>query len=132
MRFKKTEVCQTCAKVKNVCQTCLLDLVYGKFAYLLGFESIALVFFELFLKHTYTHAHARTHTILCKSGFGGFITLSGLPTQVRDAALDLKETMPTSNVNREYFTQNMDRQLANSDGTAPVGELGKAMKVCHL
>ena len=29
MRFKKTEVCQTCAKLKNVCQTCLLDLDYG-------------------------------------------------------------------------------------------------------
>jgi pre-mRNA-splicing factor RBM22/SLT11 len=29
MRFKKTEVCQTCAKLKNVCQTCLLDLEYG-------------------------------------------------------------------------------------------------------
>ncbi len=29
MRYKKTEVCQTCAKLKNVCQTCLLDLEYG-------------------------------------------------------------------------------------------------------
>ena len=29
MRFKKTEVCQTCAKLKNVCQTCMLDLEYG-------------------------------------------------------------------------------------------------------
>jgi len=29
MRFKKTEVCQTCSKIKNVCQTCLLDLEYG-------------------------------------------------------------------------------------------------------
>ena len=29
MRFKKTEVCQTCAKLKNLCQTCLLDLTYG-------------------------------------------------------------------------------------------------------
>jgi len=28
-RYKKTEVCQTCAKVKNVCQTCLLDLEFG-------------------------------------------------------------------------------------------------------
>jgi len=28
-RFKKTEICQTCAKIKNVCQTCLLDLEYG-------------------------------------------------------------------------------------------------------
>ncbi|EDQ88082.1 uncharacterized protein MONBRDRAFT_32985 [Monosiga brevicollis MX1] len=28
-RFKKTELCQTCAKIKNVCQTCVLDLEYG-------------------------------------------------------------------------------------------------------
>jgi pre-mRNA-splicing factor RBM22/SLT11 len=27
--YKKTEVCQTCAKVKNLCQTCLLDLQFG-------------------------------------------------------------------------------------------------------
>lgn len=28
MRFKKTEICTTCAKLKNVCQTCILDLDY--------------------------------------------------------------------------------------------------------
>jgi len=28
-RFKKTEICQTCAKLKNVCQTCLLDLTFN-------------------------------------------------------------------------------------------------------
>ncbi|KAK3243518.1 hypothetical protein CYMTET_46836 [Cymbomonas tetramitiformis] len=28
-RYKKTEVCQTCSKMKNVCQVCLLDLQYG-------------------------------------------------------------------------------------------------------
>ena len=28
-RYKKTEVCQTCSKLKNVCQVCLLDLEYG-------------------------------------------------------------------------------------------------------
>lgn len=28
-RPKKTEVCQTCARAKNVCQTCLLDLQFG-------------------------------------------------------------------------------------------------------
>ena len=27
-RFKKTEICQTCARAKNVCQTCVLDLDY--------------------------------------------------------------------------------------------------------
>ena len=57
MRFKKTEVCQTCAKLKNVCQTCLLDLEYG------------------------------------------------LPVQVRDAALKIKDDLPRSDVNREYYLQ---------------------------
>lgn len=28
-RYKKTELCHTCAKVKNVCQVCVLDLKYG-------------------------------------------------------------------------------------------------------
>jgi pre-mRNA-splicing factor RBM22/SLT11 len=28
-RWKKTEICQVCAKIKNSCQTCLLDLEYG-------------------------------------------------------------------------------------------------------
>lgn len=28
-RYKKTEICQTCTKLKNVCQVCLLDLEYG-------------------------------------------------------------------------------------------------------
>ncbi|GFN91873.1 pre-mRNA-splicing factor rbm22 [Plakobranchus ocellatus] len=79
MRFKKTEVCQTCSKMKNVCQTCLLDLEYG------------------------------------------------LPVQVRDAALKLQDNMPKSDVNKEYYTQNMEREIANSDGISPVGALaGKA------
>ncbi|RKP10518.1 putative cell wall organization and biogenesis-related protein [Thamnocephalis sphaerospora] len=29
MRYKKTEICQVCAKLKNVCQTCIFDLEYG-------------------------------------------------------------------------------------------------------
>ena len=28
-RYKKTEICKTCAKLKNVCQTCLLDLQFN-------------------------------------------------------------------------------------------------------
>lgn len=28
-RFKKSEICQTCSRLKNACQVCILDLQYG-------------------------------------------------------------------------------------------------------
>jgi pre-mRNA-splicing factor RBM22/SLT11 len=65
MRFKNTVICQTCAKVKNVCQTCLLDLEYG------------------------------------------------LPVQVRDTALAVANVAPTSDINREYYAQNAERQVVS-------------------
>lgn len=77
MRFKKTEICQTCAKLKNICQTCLLDLEYG------------------------------------------------LPVQVRDAALKIKDDLPRSDVNREYYLQGVDSDLASSESMGPGGALGK-------
>ncbi|XP_030524248.1 zinc finger CCCH domain-containing protein 49 [Rhodamnia argentea] len=63
-RYKKTEICQTCCKLKNVCQVCLLDLEYG------------------------------------------------LPVQVRDTALSISshDTIPKSDVNREYFAEEHDRK----------------------
>lgn len=82
MRFKKTEICQTCSKLKNVCQTCLLDLEYG------------------------------------------------LPTQVRDAALKVENDLPTSDVNKEYYIQNIDRELAEAEGGGSAmvaGAVGKAI-----
>lgn len=75
MRFKKTEVCQTCAKLKNICQTCLLDLEYG------------------------------------------------LPIQVRDAALKMREEIPKSDVNKEYYIQNKEGEL---QGANPAGALKSA------
>lgn len=63
MRFKTTVICQTCAKIKNVCQTCLLDLEYG------------------------------------------------LPTQVRDTALGIQNEAPTSEINREYYAQNLEGKV---------------------
>lgn len=71
MRFKKTEVCQTCSKLKNVCQTCLLDLEFG------------------------------------------------LPTQVRDAALKVNDEIPQSDVNKEFYLQNVEHKLALNDGEMP-------------
>ena len=76
-RFKKTEICQTCAKLKNVCQTCLLDLEYG------------------------------------------------LPVQVRDHALQIKDNIPKQGANRDFFVQNADRVLAETDGTVPYGQLAQ-------
>ncbi|KAF7789515.1 hypothetical protein EIP86_000461 [Pleurotus ostreatoroseus] len=69
MRYKTTVICQTCAKVKNVCQTCLLDLEYG------------------------------------------------LPTQVRDTALAVQNEAPTSDINREYYAQNMETKMEGDKST---------------
>ncbi|CAI9176914.1 unnamed protein product [Rangifer tarandus platyrhynchus] len=84
MRFKKTEVCQTCSKLKSCFQTCLLNLKYG------------------------------------------------LPLQVCDVGLYIKDDMPKSNVNKEYYTQNMEREISNSDGMWPVGMLGKATSISDM
>ncbi|KAK5822031.1 putative RNA-binding protein [Linnemannia elongata] len=78
MRFKKTEICQTCSKVKNVCQTCLLDLEFG------------------------------------------------LPVQVRDTALGLEDNTPRSEVNKEYFAQNMDAHFQSTENGLGSGGFGKA------
>lgn len=85
MRFKKTEICQTCSKLKNVCQTCLLDLEYG------------------------------------------------LPTQVRDAALKIQDKIPESDVNKEFYIQNIESQLkAGGDNTVAAGAVGKSLAASDM
>ncbi|ETN65205.1 RNA binding motif protein [Anopheles darlingi] len=85
MRFKKTEICQTCSKLKNVCQTCLLDLEYG------------------------------------------------LPTQVRDAALKIQDKIPESDVNKEFYIQNIEAQLkAGGDNTVAAGTVGKSLAASDM
>lgn len=78
MRYKKTEICTICARAKNICQTCLLDLQYG------------------------------------------------LPVQVRDEILGTKLEIPKSEINREYYSQTLDRAVQNSDSTEPFGALKDA------
>jgi pre-mRNA-splicing factor RBM22/SLT11 len=75
MRYKKTEICQTCAKLKNACQTCILDLE------------------------------------------------NGLPLQVRDTVLNTASEMPTSDINLQYYTQNMDKQLSHGAAVTSYGRV---------
>ncbi|CAO1631535.1 unnamed protein product [Sympodiomycopsis kandeliae] len=70
MRYKKTEICTTCATIKNVCQTCVLDLQYG------------------------------------------------LPVQVRDTALGLKNNVPKSDVNKQYYVNNQEEEQSGSSSAA--------------
>ncbi len=45
--------------------------------------------------------------------------------QVRDEILKVKDDIPKSDVNREYYLQQVDAQLAQTDGTVAAGALGK-------
>lgn len=119
MRFKKTEVCQTCSKMKNVCQTCLLDLEYGT-------EHLS-----VYLIHVSTVAHCpHTFTLafIFKCSFFCFpLQLDvGLPIQVRDTGLSVKDDMPRSDVNKEYYTQNMEREVIF------IWVLSVGYVICHL
>lgn len=67
MRFRKTEICQTCCRLKNVCQSCILDLQYA------------------------------------------------LPVQIRDGVLQIKDSCPQNEANREYFLATNAAKLARND-----------------
>lgn len=69
MRFRRTEICQTCCKLKNTCQSCILDLQYG------------------------------------------------LPVQIRDGVLQIKDSCPQNDANREYFLASNAAKLARNDVT---------------
>jgi len=63
LESKRTNICLTCARLKNCCQCCMLDLSFG------------------------------------------------LPIMVRDAALKMVAPGPQSEVNREYYAQNNEREI---------------------
>ncbi|GAA6016545.1 hypothetical protein JCM8202_006076 [Rhodotorula sphaerocarpa] len=48
----------------------------------------------------------------------------GLPTQVRDTVLNVQSKAPTSDINREYFAQNMEKEQA--EGITGAFQFGKA------
>ncbi len=67
-RQKRTGICLTCARLKNCCQCCMLDLSFG------------------------------------------------LPITIRDAALKMVAPGPQSDVNREFFAQNNEREIEEGRG----------------
>ncbi|QIW94792.1 hypothetical protein AMS68_000310 [Peltaster fructicola] len=67
-RQKKTGICLTCARLKNCCQCCLLDLSFG------------------------------------------------LPITIRDAALKMITPGPQSEINREYYAQNHEKDIEEGRG----------------
>lgn len=46
-------------------------------------------------------------------------SFQGLPVQVRDHALGMKDDVPKSDVNKEYYTQNVEKEVCvfNNDNT---------------
>lgn len=44
------------------------------------------------------------------------VSIVGLPTQVRDKYLNMDEKIPTSAVNKDYYLQNKEALLNNTDG----------------
>lgn len=67
-RTKRTNICLTCARLKNCCQCCMLDLSFG------------------------------------------------LPITVRDAALKMIAPGPNSEVNREYYAQEHEKEIEEGRG----------------
>ena len=41
---------------------------------------------------------------------------SGLPVQVRDHALGMKDDVPKSDVNKEFYTQNVEKEVRTTIG----------------
>ena len=39
------------------------------------------------------------------------ITFTGLPVQVRDSVLNIQDTVPRTDVNRQYFIQSVEGQV---------------------
>lgn len=64
-RYKATQVCQTCAKMKNVCQVCIFDLTYGRRARvhaLLTYRDRPPFCRVMLIKAPPSHPHSNTFT----------------------------------------------------------------------
>ena len=85
-RYKKTEVCQTCSKLKNICQTCLFDLEYGENIIQFYLIHIILGIVAIFILG---HQFKRKKQVTCKmsvhmhtAGSAKIFSLLWLPTAI--------------------------------------------------
>ena len=56
------------------------------------------------------HYHNYHNKLCLNLSFSSFAL--GLPIQVRDQALRIKDEMPKSDVNKEFYTQNMEKEVS--------------------
>ena len=56
-------------------------------------------------------------------------SIPGLPIQVRDNALAIKDEMPKSDVNKEYYSQNIETQVSI---ILPVYEIRSSLTSLYL
>ncbi len=50
---------------------------------------------------------------------------------MRDYALQIHDEIPKQGANRDYYIQNVERELAQTDGTVAAGSLGRISAVDH-
>ncbi len=72
--------------------------------------------------HAHMHAYMHTHVCLHAAHMYAYMRAPhpphthtdleyGLPVQARDSVLNVTDTLPKSDVGREYYLQNMDKKV---------------------
>ena len=66
----------------------------------------------MFVKHVYLILNLVCSIILSKqTNLNRKLYILGLPVQVRDEALQVTDTIPKGQVNKEFFTQNAEAEV---------------------
>ncbi|OQR99562.1 pre-mRNA-splicing factor RBM22/SLT11 [Achlya hypogyna] len=116
-RYKKTEICQTCAKIKNVCQTCVLDLQYHlpvqvRDAFLSEQERQNVPMSEANREY-----HAQQHNLMLEDE--GIVSAYGKSSAPNQALLRMARVEPYYKRNRPHLCSFFARGECNRGETCP-------------